>query len=70
MPDEVRLEGLRSLVFELDDLRCDLRRADYGEVMFDPRTRARKEERVAELEELLDEDDVIAVISEGDEPAS
>jgi hypothetical protein len=67
MGDDVGRAGLRSLVFELDNLRCELAQADWGEKMLEPQTRARMEQRVAELQTLLNEDDVVAILSEGDE---
>jgi hypothetical protein len=66
MRDEIREAGLRALVFELDDLRCALGEAEYGEKLFTREQITRMQQRIAELEAVLDEDDVIAVLSEGD----
>ena len=67
MSDAVQRAGRRALAFELDDLRCALGHAEKGEKMFTADETRRMERRVAELEALLDEEEVIAILAEGDD---
>jgi hypothetical protein len=67
MSDMVQRAGLEALAYELDNLRCALAGADRGGAILTVEQARRMEQRVAELEAALDEDDVIAVLAQGDE---
>lgn len=66
MSDEIQRAGIEQLVYELDDLRSELDLAEYGEHSFTREQTKRMRHRIAELDALLTEDQIMDVLG-GDE---